>query len=128
MADKNEDKTESSSSSSSTVSKTSGSNHDPLAHRNEIDEESDHSSERESQSLRNSLVNTVATIQNNFFKEGKVLETWHQFLLNKVLYNKDYTFVDESFCFIEHKTMVKREQVCFLEIIECEANEKCFGM
>ncbi|CAG9532449.1 unnamed protein product [Cercopithifilaria johnstoni] len=112
MADKDENKTESSSSSASNVSKTSSS-HIASKQTNDVEEKSVHSSERESESLENSLVNTIATIQNNFFKKGKSLKTWHQFLLNKILYNNDYIHMNEAFCFIERKIMIRREQIFY---------------
>ncbi|EFO28453.1 hypothetical protein LOAG_00049 [Loa loa] len=113
MAEKDAEKTESSSSAASTVSKKTRSSHNSSVHMNESDEESDHSSERESGSLRSSLVNTLATIQNNIFKKGKPLEAWHQFLLSKIIYNKDYTYMDKAFRFMECKTMVRREQIFY---------------
>ncbi|VBB25847.1 unnamed protein product [Acanthocheilonema viteae] len=105
MMNKEEKKTESSSSSLCKTSENSSQNE-----RNDVEDESDDSSEGASESLRNSLVNTIATIQNNFFKEGKSLEAWHQFLFNKILYNKDYIHINEAFCFIERKIVIKREQ------------------
>ncbi|KAL3985351.1 TB2/DP1 HVA22 family protein [Acanthocheilonema viteae] len=111
MMNKEEKKTESSSSSLCKTSENSSQNE-----RNDVEDESDDSSEGASESLRNSLVNTIATIQNNFFKEGKSLEAWHQFLFNKILYNKDYIHINEAFCFIERKIVIKREQIFYTAI------------
>lgn len=109
MANKDDIKTESSNSSSiSNMSKRSG---DVSERTNDVEKISDDSSNRELKGLQNSLVNTIATIQKNFFKKRKSLETWHQFLLDNVLYNKDHTHMNEAFCFIERKILLKREQV-----------------
>lgn len=107
MEDKEKNETESSSSSNNSMSKASRRIYDDASEQTSVVAEE----ELESESLQNSLVNTIATIQNNFFKKGRTLETWHQFMLNKILYNKDYIYMDETFCFIERKTMVRREQV-----------------
>ncbi|MCP9264834.1 Receptor expression-enhancing protein [Dirofilaria immitis] len=37
-------------------------------------------------------------------------------MLDKVLYSKDYTFMDRAFCCIEHKTMIRREQIFYAAI------------
>ncbi|VDK61996.1 unnamed protein product [Onchocerca ochengi] len=109
MVNENENKTEPSSSSVSVVSKSS-------ENTTKVDGGSDCSLKKESESRRSSLISTVATIKNNFLKKGKPLEIWHQFMLNKVLYNKDYTYIDRIFCCIEYRTMVKREQIFYAVI------------
>uniref|UniRef100_A0A8R1XY07 Receptor expression-enhancing protein n=1 Tax=Onchocerca volvulus TaxID=6282 RepID=A0A8R1XY07_ONCVO len=109
MVNENENKTEPSSSSVSVVSKSS-------ENTTKVDGGSDCSLKKESESRRSSLISTVATIKNNFLKKGKPLEIWHQFMLTKVLYNKDYTYIDRIFCCIEYRTMVKREQIFYAVI------------
>ncbi|VDN84049.1 unnamed protein product [Brugia pahangi] len=111
MAEKDKTETElSNSSASSTVSKVSMSSRNSTAYMNELEEQSDHSSER---ALQSSVVDIVVTIQNNFFKKGKPLKIWHQYLLNKILYNKNYVYMDKVFCFVESKTTVRREQIFY---------------
>ncbi|VDK70137.1 unnamed protein product [Litomosoides sigmodontis] len=111
MEDKEENETESSNSSDNSTSKANRRRYDVASEQTSVVAEE--SEERESESLQNSLVNIIATVQNDFLKKGKTLETWHQFVLNKILYNKDYNYINETFCFIERKTMVKREQIFY---------------
>ncbi|VDM11712.1 unnamed protein product [Wuchereria bancrofti] len=113
MAEKDKSETELSNSSASTVSKISMSSENSTAYMNELEEESDHSSERALGNLQSCLVGIVITIQNSFFKKGKPLEIWHQYLINKILYNKNYVYLDKVFCFIESKTTVRREQIFY---------------
>ncbi|VDN05265.1 unnamed protein product [Thelazia callipaeda] len=95
-------------------SSSSDSNDDEHSYENgstEEMEESDLSSDESSESPRSRLIKSVTSVKENIVRVTKPLEKWHQYILNSVLYNKEFVYVDKVFCWIQQKSRLKREQV-----------------